>query len=178
MNKSTFLLFKFSQIIVLCYIIICIVDIAENKMNQIVSYIKSGQEYMRIWPMQKQLYALFPECRIIAATKFGMKVMPAVAVMVVAIQLQYLGFEVLAQSITMGVFFFSLPIQGILWLGHRSQQELPPQISSWYKDIYTKMQTQGCQLQRQSAKPNFKELAILLRTAFKELDKTFTKDLF
>jgi uncharacterized membrane protein YfbV (UPF0208 family) len=128
--------------------------------------------------MQKQLYALFPECRIIAATKFGMKVMPAVAVIVVFMQLQYLGLDVLAQSITMGLFFLSLPIQGILWLGHRSQQELPPHISNWYKDIYLKMQTQGCQMQHQSAKPNFKELAILLRTAFKELDKAFTKNLF
>lgn len=147
-------------------------------MSKFVSYLKSGQEYMRIWPMQKQLYALFPDCRIIAATKFGMKVMPAVAVIVVAIQLQYLGFEVLAQSITMGIFFLSLPVQGILWLGHRSEQNLPPQINNWYKDIYSKMQQQGCQLQRQSAKPTFKELAVLLRTAFKELDKAFTKNLF
>jgi uncharacterized membrane protein YfbV (UPF0208 family) len=147
-------------------------------MNKIVTYLKSGQEYMRIWPMQKQLYALFPECRIIAATTFGMKVMPAVAVIVVVIQLQYLGFDVLAQSITMGIFFLSLPVQGILWLGHRSEQELPPQISNWYKDIYVKMQQHGCQLQRQSIKPTFKELAVLLRTAFKELDKGFTKSLF
>ncbi|MFT6267786.1 MAG: uncharacterized membrane protein YfbV (UPF0208 family) [Alphaproteobacteria bacterium] len=147
-------------------------------MNTIVSYLKSGQEYMRIWPMQKQLYALFPECRIIAATKFSMKVMPAIAVIVVAMQLQYLGSEVLPQAITMGIFFLSLPLQGILWLGHRSEQELPPQICSWYKDIYAKMQQQGCQLQRQSFKPTFKELAVLLRTAFKELDKAFTKSLF
>jgi uncharacterized membrane protein YfbV (UPF0208 family) len=149
-----------------------------STMNKLVSYLKSGQEYMRIWPMQKQLYALFPECRIITATKYGVKVMPAVAVIVVVMQLQYLGFEVLAQSITMGIFFLSLPIQGILWLGHRSEQELPPQINIWYKDIYAKMQQQGCQLQRQSAKPTFKELAVLLRTAFKELDKAFTKNLF
>jgi uncharacterized membrane protein YfbV (UPF0208 family) len=147
-------------------------------MNKIVTYLKSGQEYMHIWPMQKQLYALFPECRIIAATKFGMKVMPAVAVIVVAMQLQYLGMDVLAQSITMGIFFLSLPVQGILWLGHRSEQVLPPQINSWYKDIYAKMQQQGCQLQHQSTKPTFKELAVLLRTAFKELDKAFTKNLF
>lgn len=128
--------------------------------------------------MQKQLYALFPECRIIAATKFGMKVMPGIAVFVVAIQLHYLGFEALAQSITMGIFFLSMPIQGLLWLGHRSQQELPIHISTWYKEIYAKMQVQGCQLQRPSAKPNFKELAVLLRTAFKELDKAFTNNLF
>lgn len=146
--------------------------------SQLPSYIKNGQEYMSIWPMQKQLYALFPECRIIAATKYGMKVMPAVAVAVLAMQVHYLGTDVLPQAITMALFFLSLPIQGLLWLGHRSQQELPPHIYGWYKDIYTKMQSQGCQLQRLSEKPKFKELAILLRTAFKELDKAFTKNLF
>ena len=147
-------------------------------LNQLTTYLKSGQEYMRIWPMQKQLYALFPECRIMSATKFGMKIMPALAVFVVAIQLQYLGTDALAQALTMGIFFISMPVQGLLWLGHRSEQELPPLINGWYKDIYAKMQIQGCQLQHQSAKPTFKELAVLLRTAFKELDKAFTKNLF
>ena len=146
--------------------------------NLIPETMKSGQEYMRIWPMQKQLYTLFPECRIIAATKFGIKVMPAISVLVVFMQIQLLGSSVLPQAITMGIFFISLPIQGLLWLGHRANQELPPQILSWYKDIHQKMKAQGCQLHHLSAKPKFKELAVLLRMAFKELDKAFTKNLF
>lgn len=146
-------------------------------LSQLPSYLKSGQEYMRIWPMQKQLYALFPECRIIAATKFGFKVMPPIAIMIVAIQLNYLGMEAIPSALTMGIFFISLPIQGLLWLGHRSEQPLPPHIYSWYKEVHNKMQMKGLQLQRISKKPKFKELAILLRTAFKELDKAFTKDI-
>lgn len=147
-------------------------------LTRIPELIKSGQEYMRIWPMQKQLYALFPECRTIVATQFGIKVMPAIAVFVMFVQIQILGTDALPQAITMGVFFVSLPIQGLLWLGHRAEQELPPQILSWYKEIYAKMQAQGCHLQQLSVKPKFKELAVLLRTAFKELDKAFTKNLF
>jgi uncharacterized membrane protein YfbV (UPF0208 family) len=146
--------------------------------SQLPRFIKDGQEYMRIWPMQKQLYALFPECRIISATKYGMKVMPAVAVITLGMQVYYLGTEVLPQAITMALFFLSLPIQGLLWLGHRSGQELPPHIYGWYKDIYAQMQSQNCQLNAMSEKPKFKELAIVLRTAFKELDKAFTKTLF
>lgn len=145
--------------------------------SQLPTYIKSGQDYMKTWPMQKQLYALFPECRIISATKFGLKIMPAIAVFVVAIQLHYLGFEALPSALTIGIFFISLPLQGLLWLGHRSEQTLPPHIYIWYKEIYLKMQMKGLQLQQQSAKPNFKELAILLKTAFSELDKAFTKDI-
>lgn len=147
-------------------------------LNQIPSYLKSGQEYMRIWPMQKQLFALFPECRIITATKLGISVMPPLAVVVMAVQIQALGLGVLAQSVTLGIFFLSLPLQGLLWLGHRAQQELPPPTLNWYKEIHAKMLNKGCHLSHLSQKPTFKELAVLLRTAFKELDKAFTKNLF
>ena len=155
-----------------------LIGLTKYMLNQLPNYMKAGQEYMRLWPMQKQLYALFPECRIIAATKFGIKVMPAIAVLVVAMQLHVLGTEALPQALTMGVFFISLPIQGMLWLGHRSEQTLPPAILSWYKEIHAKMLTHGCQLGKQAATPTFKELALLLRKAFKELDKAFTEKLF
>ncbi|MFW8590018.1 terminus macrodomain insulation protein YfbV [Glaciecola sp. 2405UD65-10] len=147
-------------------------------LQQIPSYMKAGQEYMRLWPMKKQLYALFPECRIIAATKLAIKIMPPIAVLVVAMQIHFLGNQVLPQALTMGAFFISLPLQGMLWLGHRAEQELPPAILSWYKEIYAKMATHGCELREQRSKPRFKELAVLLRTAFKDLDKAFTKNLF
>ena len=104
--------------------------------------------------------------------------MPALGVMIMFIQIQLLGNEFIAQAVAMGLFFISLPIQGLLWLGHRSNQDLPPQIFAWYKEVYAKMQAQGCELQAVKAKPKFKELALLLRTAFKELDKAFTKNLF
>jgi len=137
-----------------------------------------GQEYMQIWPTQKQLYAFFPESKVIAATKFSIKVMPAAAVISVALQLNYFGFEHLAQALTTGVFFLSLPIQGLLWLGHRSSQPLPPSIERWYKQIYATMQEKGCALERLQAKPRFKELANLLKTAYSEMDRAFTKQMF
>jgi uncharacterized membrane protein YfbV (UPF0208 family) len=140
--------------------------------------LKNGQQYMDSWPMQKQLFGLFPECRIIAATKFGFKVMPALAVMTVAIQLHFLGAEKLPQALTLGIFFLSLPVQGLIWLGLRSQKTLPPAMKSWYQEIYTKMQQQGCALEGLKSKPRFQELAMLLKTAFSELDKAFTKHLF
>jgi len=116
-------------------------------LHLIPSYIKDGREYMRIWPMEKQLYALFPECRIISATKFGIQVMPPIAIMVVALQLHFLGMEFFPQALTMGIFFFSLPLQGLFWLGSRSNQTLPPSMLAWCKDIHLKMQQQGCALE-------------------------------
>lgn len=149
-----------------------------SMLTKFPEYLRDGQDYMRVWPMQKQLYALFPECRIIAATKFGMMVMPPIAAIVVATQLQFIGMEALPSALTIGIFFFSLPVQGLLWLGHRSQKELPPQILAWYKEIYQKVRAEGCELEQIKRKPRFKELAVLLQAAFKQLDKAFTKNLF
>lgn len=140
--------------------------------------LREGKIYMDSWPMQRQLYSLFPESRIIAATKFGIQTMPAIAVMTVALQLHYLGVEFLPQALAIGIFFFSLPVQGLIWLGNRSSQPLPPAIKGWYLDIYRKMQEQGCALEKIPQTPRFKELAKLLNTAFKQLDSAFTNQLF
>lgn len=139
---------------------------------------RDGQEYMRTWPMQPQLFALFPECRVIAATKFGIKVMPALAVLTVALQLKLLGMSYMAQALTTGIFFISLPIQGLIWLGLRSKQTLPPAIQAWYSDIHQKMQQHGCALQQRKAKATFNELAALLKVAFADLDRAFTQRWF
>ncbi|MEM0909770.1 MAG: terminus macrodomain insulation protein YfbV [Pseudomonadota bacterium] len=140
--------------------------------------LRDGKHYMDTWPMQRQLYTLFPECRVVSATKFGIQVMPAAAVMTVALQLHYLGSDYLTQALAVGVFFFSLPVQGLVWLGNRSSQPLPPSIKGWYLDIYYKMQAQGCALEKIPQTPRFKELAKLLNTAFKQLDSAFTNQLF
>lgn len=142
------------------------------------SMVKDGQQYMQTWPMQHQLYGMFPECRVISATKFSAKVMPALAVLTVATLINFQGIERLPQALAVGAFFISLPIQGLLWLGHRSNQLLPASLKGWYLDIHHKMQMQGCALQAPKAKPEYKELAKLLKTAFEELDKAFTSRWF
>ncbi|MEP0356362.1 MAG: terminus macrodomain insulation protein YfbV [Paraglaciecola sp.] len=146
--------------------------------HTITSMLKDGQQYMQTWPMQKQLYAMFPESRVIAATKLSITVMPALAVLTVAILLNVQGYEKLPQALALGAFFMSLPMQGLFWLGHRSNQPLPPSLNNWYLDIHQKMQQQGCALQSPKSKPQYKELARLLKTAFDELDKTFMKRWF
>lgn len=144
----------------------------------IPTYIRDDKEYMRIWPMEKQLFGLFPECRIISATKFGIQVMPPIAVMMVMLQLHYLGMGFLAQALTVGIFFFSLPLQGLYWLGNRSNKTLPPALLAWCREIHQKMQQNGCALEALPPRPTFKVLAKLLNTAFKELDSAFTRTLF
>jgi uncharacterized membrane protein YfbV (UPF0208 family) len=140
--------------------------------------LKDGQQYMQTWPMQRSLYGMFPECRVISATKFSIKVMPAMAVLTVATLVNVQGSQVLPQALALGAFYLSLPMQGLMWLGHRSNQSLPPYLNTWYLDIHHKMQMQGCALAKPQAKPKFKELASLLKTAFDTMDKAFTQRWF
>lgn len=142
------------------------------------SMFKDGQQYMLTWPVEKQLTTLFAENRVIAATKLSIKVMPPLAVLSVAAIVNFQGIEQLPQALAVGAFFLTLPMQGLLWLGHRANQVLPPALSAWYFEIHHKMQIQGCALQNPQAKPKYMELAGLLKTAFNELDKAFTKRWF
>lgn len=146
--------------------------------ESVVTMLKDGQHYMKTWPVKKELYAYFPECRIVAATRFGIKTMPPVTIVSCALLLQNMGNDYIPQTITIAAFFLSLPIQGLLWLGHRSNQTLPPQLKQWYQEIHSKMRSQGCAVANVTAKPKYKELASLLKTAFNDLDRVFTQKWF
>ena len=69
-------------------------------------------------------------------------------------------------------------MQGLLWLGKRSNEKLPPQLSHWYQEVLTKMRDQGCSVQKPKHEPRYRELARLLKTAFEDLDKAFTRQWF
>lgn len=146
--------------------------------QSMVTMLKDGQDYMNTWPVKKELYSLFPECRIVSATRFAIKFMPPAAVLACAGLLNTFGSEYLPQALTIGAFFLSLPLQGILWLGHRSNQHLSPQLRHWYLDIHSKMRAQGCAVQSVKSRPKYMELAKLLKTAFDDLDKVFTQQWF
>ena len=144
----------------------------------VAAMLKDGQQYMKIWPMQKALYALFPECRVIAATRLAIQVAPPLALISCAVLIDQYGKGYIPQAITIAAFFLSLPLQGLMWLGFRSNQQLPPPIQAWHADIYDKMKREGCKMQALAEQPRYKELAQTLKTAFDELDRVFTKNWF
>ncbi len=133
--------------------------------------LKEGQVYMETWPMRKELVSLFPEHRIITATRFGIKVMPAVAAISVLTQLSFHNANGLPQAIIIALFALSLPIQGFWWLGNRSKTQLPPSLVVWYREIHQKIADTGAALEPPKNKPRYKELAQLLNRAFRQLDK-------
>ena len=138
----------------------------------LVHSLRDGQKYMDVWPMRKELSPIFPEHRVIKATRFGIKVMPAVAAISVLTQMAFQNPEALPQAIVIALFAISLPLQGMWWLGNRSNTQLPPALAGWYRELHQKITESGFALEPMKAQPRYKELALILNRAFRQLDKS------
>ncbi|GLO60370.1 UPF0208 membrane protein [Vibrio sp. MACH09] len=137
----------------------------------LVKNLRNGQKYMDIWPMRKELSPIFPEQRIIKATRFGIKVMPAVAAISVLVQMSFQNMQAMPQAIVIAIFAISMPLQGMWWLGNRANTNLPPALAGWYRELHQKIVETGFALEPIKAKPRYKELAVILNRAFRQLDK-------
>lgn len=146
--------------------------------KSMMALIKDGHAYSQSWPAAHQLRSLFPELKVIAATKLAVQLMPALAVITVAAQLSVLGVSHLPQSLAIAMFFLSLPLQGYYWLGKRANTPLSPSLLHWYRELSDKLAANGVRVPRVSAKPRYQELAQVLKDAFDKMDKAFTEQWF
>ena len=146
--------------------------------KSVMSQVQIGRQYAKQWPMRKELAPLFSEFRVIKATELAITVMPILAMLTLFFQLNYLGPDFLPQAIASALFFISLPLQGLLWLGKRAQTPLDPVMQNWYKELHTKMVANGYQAELSEKKPRYLELAHLLKDMFEKMDKAFTKEQF
>ncbi|WED22636.1 DUF412 domain-containing protein [Vibrio sp. JC009] len=138
----------------------------------LVHNFRDGQKYMDVWPLRKELSPIFPENRIIKATKFGIKVMPAVAAISILIQMSFQNYQAMPQAIVVALFAISLPLQGMWWLGSRSNTKLPPALAGWYRELHQKITESGYALEPVKSNPRYKELANILNRAFRQLDRS------
>ena len=146
--------------------------------KSVMSQVQIGRVYAKKWPMRKELAPLFAEFKVIKATELAITVMPILAMLTLFFQLNYLGSDFLPQAIASALFFISLPLQGLLWLGKRAQTELEPAMQRWNNELYPKMLANRYQAQRSEKKPRYLELEELLNDMFDKMDKTFTKEQF
>jgi len=130
----------------------------------------NGQQYMQSWPMRRELTAVFPENRVIKATRFASQSMPALAVLTLMLPFSLSQTQLLPSAIAMALFMLSLPLQGYLWLGQRSESILPPGLKGWYTELHQKMRLQGLSVAPVRSRPQFKDLAQVLSKAFKHLE--------
>jgi uncharacterized membrane protein YfbV (UPF0208 family) len=134
-----------------------------------------GQHYMKTWPADKRLAAIFPENRVSRATRFSIRFMPPLAVFAMSWQIA-LGGQ-LGPAVATALFACSLPMQGLWWLGKRSVTPLPPTLLNWFHEVREKLQAAGLAIAPVEGKPTYQSLADVLKRAFKQLDKTFLDDL-
>lgn len=138
-----------------------------------------GVQYSQTWPLLQELNGMFPENRVIRLTLLLKMWMPPLAVLSVCVQLQYFGMSYLWSALACGLFLLTLPLQGYFWLGVRSQSQLPPAVSSWYQDIRAQMLKAGVQVpQTATGQPCYADLANVLQSALRQLDKAFFRHWF
>jgi hypothetical protein len=127
-----------------------------------------GRRYMKTWPMVKQLSFYFPEYRVVKATQLAIRLMPLLAITAAASQLYLYGWDFLPQSITVALFFVSLPIQGLLWLGWRATHPLPLTLLDWCNNLSTKLQSMGIACTPLGAKACYLDMAVILKLKFRD----------
>ncbi|WP_445497843.1 terminus macrodomain insulation protein YfbV [Photorhabdus sp. SF281] len=134
-----------------------------------------GQQYMKTWPIEKQLAPMFPENRIIKATRFGIRFMPPLAIFTLTWQIA-LGGQ-LGPAVATALFACSLPMQGLWWLGKRASTPLPATLLKWFHEIRDKFVEAGIAMAPVQQTPTYQSLAELLKRAFKQLDRSFLDDI-
>lgn len=131
--------------------------------------------YLKTFPMEKKLTPIFPELRMIKATRFGIRYMPPIAIFTLTWQIA-LGGD-LGPAVATALFACSLPMQGLWWLGKRASTPLPASLLSWFYEIREKFVQAGIAMAPVEGQPDYLALAQLLQRAFKQLDKSFMDDI-
>lgn len=150
---------------------------SRNPLNMnLVNIFKSGQLYMRICPQDKELAYSFPEIKIINYIKTATKYLPPLVIALIVWQ-YYMHAQIAVTAITI-LFMLSLPIQGIFWLGKRSQSPLPLNLVDSYNHIKSRLIEKKILVNDKNTtnKLTFEELMKLLNLAKIHLGNYFGQD--
>lgn len=140
--------------------------------------IKQGQKYADTWVMNARLAAIFPENRIIKATKFAQKLMPFIAVFaVVWQQFSSKGNEIaFSIAILTALFALCIPFQGLYWLGKRAGTVLPVQSAVKFQQISQQLAQKNVVIKAVDV-PTYQDLADLLVQAKQHLGTEFWNEI-
>lgn len=138
---------------------------------------KDGRKYLETWPLEAKLGIIFPENRIIRATKFAQKTMPVMAVFAVCWQYFYgYGVQSIASAGLTAIFALCLPLHGLYWLGKRANTPLSSQSAVWFYKIFEQLQSQNVPLLPIDGKPTYQNLAEVLKLAQQKFQPEFWQD--
>ena len=141
--------------------------------------LKIGQHYLKNWPLEIKLGAIFPENRVIKTTIFAQRFMPFLAVFSIVWQQFYARSDdmALAAAVLTALFALCLPLQGLYWLGKRAQCKLPSQSAVAFWRIFELLKEKNESLPNFPQDPTYQDLAVLLNIARKKLDPNFWQEL-
>ena len=142
------------------------------------SLLKQGQVYADTWVMKPKLAAIFPENRVIKATRFAQKFSPFIAPFAVVWQQMLAKGNDVAFSIAIltALFAICMPLQGLYWLGKRAQTVLPAPSAVKFQQIFQQLAQKNLPL-HEIEKPTYQDLAELLRKAEQHLGNEFWGEL-
>lgn len=144
---------------------------------KVFTTLSEGRRYMQTWPMIRQLSFYFPEYRVVQAMKIALPLMPLLAIIAAMSQLSVHGWAFLPQALTIGLFFISLPIQGLFWLGWRAAHPLPLSLLDWGNHVAAKLAEMGVHCRPLGANACYLDMAVLLKLAFERLDASYWQEL-
>ena len=145
----------------------------------LLKLLKNGQHYLKSWPLEIKLGAIFPENRVIKTTIFAQRFMPFLAVFSIVWQQFYArtDYMALAVAVLTALFALCLPLQGLYWLGTRAQCKLPSQSAVAFLRIFEFLKEKNESLPNFPRDPTYQDLAVLLNIARKKLDSNFWQEL-
>ncbi|MDO6619496.1 MULTISPECIES: terminus macrodomain insulation protein YfbV [unclassified Shewanella] len=144
---------------------------------KVFKIIGDGRRYMKTWPMIRQLGFYFPEYRVVRATHLGIMFMPFFAILAAMSQVYVNGWAFLPQAIAILLFFISLPVQGLLWLGWRARHPLPLTLFDWANQLSAKLTAMGISNKPLGPKACYLDMAVILKVAFDRLDRSYWEEL-
>ncbi|WP_019615879.1 terminus macrodomain insulation protein YfbV [Psychromonas ossibalaenae] len=136
-------------------------------MNLFTDVVKQGDHYLKTWPKQPTLNCLFIDSKVVYYTQLLIKTVPAFVMLVVGLNILFPSLFVWPITVTFVLFLLGLPIQGLYWLGKRSQELLPNKLLPWYIAIQSELSGKRCELEEMLIRPSYLDLARLLKNAFK-----------
>ena len=143
------------------------------------SVFKQGQYYLNTWPLESKLGIIFPENRVITTTRFAQKYMPFMAVFALIWQQIYAANDGIALAAAGLTAFCALllPLQGLYWLGKRSNTPLEAQSAVWFFEICERLKEIHEPVPFVQEKPTYQHLAEVLKKAQQRLDRAFWQDI-
>jgi len=86
--------------------------------------LKTGDQYLKVWPKQSCLYSLFVDSKMVCYTQLLIKLFPLFIILISSLYIFWPDYFGWPNTATFLLFLIGLPVHCFLWLGKRSQQLL------------------------------------------------------